>query len=244
MELFLYIDKRSFIHRLDPRTKIVGAIGFFALALVFNHPLYVFILLCIPIILSSISFTLGNIYRMRVLLTLLFFFSSVLWPIFLRLSREAILYGIAMGLRLDMMTITGILFLSTTRQEELSFGLHKLGIPYRIGFALSMATRLVPVFLGTGSTVIEAQKSRGLDLDTGNIFVRIKKHIPLIIPIFVSAIKNTDKLAMALESKGFGSDSPRTYYIESRLDVRDYAFLFFIVLLLTFCIYLRLKGYG
>ena len=68
---------------------------------------------------------------------------------------------------------TGLIFLSTTRNEELTNGLIRMGCPYPIAFALSTALRLVPTFAGAGATIIQAQVSRGLDLESGNIFSRV-----------------------------------------------------------------------
>ena len=119
-----------------------------------------------------------------------------------------------MGLRLATFVGTGLIFLSTTRNEELTNGLIRMGCPYPIAFALSTALRLVPTFAGAGATIIQAQVSRGLDLESGNIFSRVGKFIPQAVPLFIYAIRHTNLLAMALESKGFSPESKRTMYYE------------------------------
>ncbi len=132
------------------------------------------------------------------------------------------------------MVASGIFFLSTTSIEEISLGLIKLGIPYSVSFVLSTALRLVPTFIGTGATVIEAQRSRGLDLDSGNVWQKAKKHIPLLVPIFLLAIRNTDQLAVALESRGFGSREKRTYYLKIGFKNSDYVFIFILVFIIRY----------
>ena len=195
---------------------------------------------------------LPNFWRLRYILILLFIFSTMMWPFFvkgptplwswgsLQVSREPILYGIAMGLRLATFVGTGLIFLSTTRNEEMTNGLIRMGCPYPIAFALSTALRLVPTFAGAGATIIQAQVSRGLDLESGNILSRVGKFIPQAVPLFIYAIRHTNLLAMALESKGFSPESRRTMYYEPRMCERDYITLTALIILLAVSLYLRL----
>ena len=90
--------------------------------------------------------------------------------------------------------------------------------------AVSTAFRMVPTVLAGSASVVQAQKSRGLDLESGNIFARLRKHLPLLVPVFVNAIRTTDLLAMALESKGFGSKR-RTEYLPLRMKQWDWVAL-------------------
>ncbi len=195
---------------------------------------------------------LQNFWRLRFILGLLILFSSLLWPFFakgqtplwswgfLQVSRESLLYGIAMGLRLATFVAAGLIFLSTTRNEELTNGLIRMGVPYPIAFALSTALRLVPTFAGAGATIIQAQVSRGLDLESGNIFRRAGKFIPQAVPLFIYAIRHTNLLAMALESKGFSPESPRTLYYEPRMHNIDYFVLILLLMILVALLYIRL----
>ena len=258
MEIYLYLDRNSLFHRLHPVTKIFGLLLLFVVGMIFNHPLYVLVLAGFVILIGGLSRSLTNLKRIRVILILLLLFCSLLWPLFLRDSdlnllwkigpfsiyRESMLYAVAMGLRLDMMLICGMIFLSCTRIEEFTAGLNKLGMPFVMSFALSLAFRLVPTFAATTSTVIQAQKSRGLDLESGWILSRIKKHVPLLIPIVIYAIRNADLLAMALESKSFGVRKKRTCYQEFRVTAADYIVLTFLVILNGACIYMRLNQMG
>jgi len=256
MELFLYLDRRTLLHRLDPRAKMACLVLLFALALVFNHPLYLSTLLVIVFSLVWVGRSLINLAKIRVLLLLLFLSSSILWPLFLRSedalfkfglispSRGSLLYGLAMGLRLDAMVASGVVFLSTTMVEEFTWALRRFGLPYPVGFALSMSFRLVPTLIGTGSTVVDAQKSRGLELDLGSIVARLKKHVPLLVPIFFSTIRSTDALAMALEAKGFGARRVDIGYLEFRMRSRDYLAVLSLAALFFGCLLLRLQGVG
>jgi energy-coupling factor transport system permease protein len=195
---------------------------------------------------------LANFWRLRFILGLLFVFSALMWPFFakgptpfwswgpLSASRESLFYGIAMGLRLSSFVMAGLLLLSTTRNEELAHGLIGLGIPYPVAFAFSTALRLIPTLAGAGATIIQAQVSRGLDLESGNIFRRMGKFIPQAIPLFIYAIRYTNLLAIALESRGFSPGAKRTFYYELRMTRADYGVILFLSLLVAAAIYLRL----
>jgi energy-coupling factor transport system permease protein len=134
----------------------------------------------------------------------------------------------------------GLVFLSTTRNEEMTNGLIQMGIPYPVAFALSTALRLVPTFVGAGATIIQAQVSRGLDLESGNIFKRLGKFIPQAVPLFIYAIHQTNTLAMALESRGFDPGARRTFYYEPAMKKKDWLVLGSFAVLFCGLIYLRL----
>ena len=130
-----------------------------------------------------------------------------------------------MGFRLEAMLISGMIFVSSTKVEEYAYGLRVIGLPFAVSFALSLAFRLVPLFFSRIGTVVQAQQSRGLDLKNGNLFQRARKYVPLLVPIFVYAIRDTDLLSMALESKGFGMKGERTEFLSFPFLWRDYTIL-------------------
>jgi energy-coupling factor transport system permease protein len=252
MNIFLYLDKNTWVHRLDPRTKMIGVLILFILCLCFNHPLYMAGVSLGLVLIAISAKALPNFWRLRFILLLLFVFSVVMWSFFakgptllwswgpLKISKESLFYSIAMGLRLATFVGTGLTFLSATRNEELTNGLIRMGIPYPIAFSLSTALRLVPTFAGAGATIIQAQVSRGLDLESRNIFSRVGMFIPQAVPLFIYAIRHTNLLAMALESKGFRPESKRTLYYEPHMHRIDFAVLGLLVTILALLLYVRL----
>jgi len=257
MNLFLYLEGRTWLHRLDPRTKLMGTLILFVLCLCFNHPLY---LLLIALAIGALALSAKaflNFWRLRWLLLLLMAFSTLLWPFFVRgstailawgplhLSQESIAYGVAMGLRLASFVSIGLVLLSTTRNEELTHGLIRMGLPHPVAFAFATALRLIPTFAGAGATIVQAQIARGLDLEEGNLLRRIGKFIPQAVPLFLYAIRHTNFLAMALESRGFSPGAARTFYHELRMRWIDYGAIVFLLVLLGGALYLRLgQGWG
>lgn len=250
MNLYLYLDKDTIIHRLDPRAKIIILICSFAIPLLNDHPLWVLGAATLILLYGLLAQSLSNIKRIKAILILIFVFSCLVWfvfaqgstPLFWRITKESVMYGIASGLKIDAMIIAGLIFLSTTKNEEITQGLIKLGLPFPVAFAFSTALRLVPTFVGAGATVSQAQRSRGLDLDTGSFLEKIKKYVPLLVPIFLSSIRNSDNLAMALESKGFGAYPKRTFYLQLTWKRMDTIFLSFFLILTLLNAWAKLKG--
>ena len=252
----LYLDRNTALHRLDPRTKMFALAAVFALALAFNDPTYVGGIAAAMLVVAALGRSLVNLWRLRIIFLLLFIFSSVLWPVMLRgatelarlgpltVSRESLLYGVAVGLRLDAMVAAGIVFLSSTRVEEFTAALRRLGLPFPVSFAFSLGFRFVPSFADSTYTIIQAQKSRGLDLESGTLFTRLRRHVPLLIPAVICAVRNTDLLAMALESRGFGGAGTRTEYLELKLRWSDLLVSFSLSALLAASVWWRVSGHG
>ena len=244
MSLFHHTKGTALIHRLDPRTKIIILIASFILPLLFDRPLFIFVTTILVSLHLLISRAWANMWRFKGLLITLFFFTFIIWV----LSARSFLFGISMAIRIVTLVTAGIIFISTTRIEELSLGLIRLGLPYSISFALTTAFRMVPTFIQTGAITLQAQRLRGLDLKEGGIKRRIKNYIPLLVPIFINSLRNTHQLSMALESRGFsahakaGEKEKRTFYLEIGFKKAD---IIIIILLITLLVSVILfKYYG
>ncbi len=252
MDPSLYLERDTFVHRLDPRTKMFLLLGMFVLAFVFINPLYLLAVLGIVLLFGYLAKSLVNLRRIWFILVMIAIVSIILWtifgsgqtPLFLFVELESLLYGVGVALRIDITIVAGMIFLSTTRNEEVAIGLVRLGIPYRFAFAVSTALRLVPTIMSTGFTIAQAQRSRGLDLESGNFFRRIRRYVPLLVPVFVSTIRSTNVFSMALESKGFGARKERTYFLQIDMGRWDLLVLIGFVVLLAGSIALRAAGYG
>ncbi|BBL80249.1 cobalt ABC transporter permease [Rubrobacter xylanophilus] len=252
MNPYLYLHRDTPLHRLDPRTKMFLLLGTFVLAFLFPNPLYGLGVLAFVLAAGYVARSLENLRRIRFVLAMIAVMTVVLWslfgsgrtPLLWFVELEAVLYGLGTALRIDNTIIAGMIFLSTTRNEEIAVGLVRLGIPYRFAFAVSTALRLVPTIAATGSTIGQAQRSRGLDLDSGNLLERIRKHVPLLVPVFVSTIRSTNTFSMALESKGFGAGRERTYFLQLTIRREDVLAMAGMALLVAAAVALRLAGYG
>jgi energy-coupling factor transport system permease protein len=149
-----------------------------------------------------------------------------------------------MAIKLSTFLATGILFLSTTRVEEFAFALTSLGVPYRLGFTMTLAFRLVPLFLDAAITVIQAQRCRGLDVHSGRVTERVRRTVLVLIPVFMGALRRAEHMAMALEVRGFGSGRPRTFFLRTPWRPRDTLALFAVGTVMLGYLFLWQQGYG
>ncbi|HEY9088631.1 MAG TPA: energy-coupling factor transporter transmembrane component T [Anaerolineaceae bacterium] len=252
MDAEIYLDNNSVIHRLDPRTKITTFLLTFVAILLFEDPIWMLPVAFLVILQLLISGSMRNMRRIRYILIVLTISSLVLWNLFSSgvtpllgfLTVESFSFAIARTMLMILMISTGMILISTTRNEELVLGMIRMGLPYRVGFAISTALRLVPTIASSTMTISQAQQSRGLNLQSGGLIERIRKFLPLLVPVFISTIRSTNIFGMALESKGFGAREKRVSYLEIHMRPIDYAVIAFGVLFVAVSIYFALNGYG
>lgn len=252
MNLYLYLDRGTVFHRLDPRSKMLILAGLFVVAFLFVSPLANLALLIVELALVTWSKSWPNVRRFGGLLAIIMLGTVVMFgliqdgvtPLIGFITVEGVVYGVAIGLRVVCLIIAGLMFLSTTTNEELLIGLVRVRVPYRFAFALSTALRLVPTVLGTAQVIMQAQRSRGLDIEAGNIIRRLRNMAPIVIPVFISTIRSTQVFSMALESKGFGAYEDRTFLLDPKFRGLDWGFVATMLLAVVACAALRLGGVG
>lgn len=229
MDLYLYVERDSPLHRLHPLTKIALIGAACAVGLALTRPWHLLAACALVAGLVAAGGALGNLRRVGGFFALTTVAAVAVWtlvgrgptPLLLWMTREGLSAGILAALRIDLFLLAGVLFLSVTRNEESVAGLRRLGLPYPLCFALSTALRLAPTLVGTGWAVKEAQRARGLDPDRGTPIARLRNHVPLLVPTFLSTIRMTHHLAMSLEARGFGASRRRTSLLEFRFGWRD-----------------------
>jgi energy-coupling factor transporter transmembrane protein EcfT len=214
MSVFFFVRKDTFLHRTDPRVKLLLLAAFFvAVAVVKNISVLACVFAGLAVLFVAAKST-ANMAKMAVLFCAIGAATFVLWLVFYRgIPGGRAEYAVAMSLRFVDLLLAGLLFLSVTSLEEFSHGLMLLGMPYPMAFGLSLSFRLVTVFIATGFTIVEAQKVRGNNVSQGPFMKRIRAYAPLLVPLILSGIKKAETLTLALESKGF---SPH-----NKIDPRD-----------------------
>ncbi len=256
MPLFLYLDRQSFVHRRHPLVKVLALLLFFVAAFVMDHPLFI-----LPLSLGIGALILWSgstptLYRLRILFFFIGVFTILIWSVFysrgtplaalpfLPVTREGILFGLGMATKLSTFLATGALFLSTTRIEEFAYAFTLLGLPYRISFTMTLAFRLVPLFLESAFTVIQAQRCRGLEMSRGRLLQRLRHYVLVLIPVFMGALRRADQMAIALEVRGFNSGRPRTSYQRASWQGGDLLALLVVLGVAVVYIGLWRAGYG
>jgi len=142
MDMFLYLDKNTYMHRLDPRTKMFVMLATFTAALIVNTIPQLIMVALLVIAYGLSGKVLSNLKRIKIILIMIGLFSVFIWSFIGQgttkligpLTQEGLLRGVVTGIKLDVMIIAGMIFLSSTKIEEISLGLQKLKIPYRVAF--------------------------------------------------------------------------------------------------------------
>jgi energy-coupling factor transport system permease protein len=225
MPLTLYVPAPSALHRLHPVTKLAGLLAVVVAAFVVDRPLFLVPLALGVVALLVPAHGLANFRRLRVMFVLVFVFTLVTWTFFYGgvfvPSAAGFFFGLSTALRLTTFFAAGILFLTVTRVEEVAYALGRLRVPYQVGFTLTLAFRLVPVFFDAALSVVQAQRCRGLAFGRGGVVTRLRRFVPVIVPVLIGALRRADRMAMALELRGFNSGRPRTTYLRARAGGAD-----------------------
>jgi energy-coupling factor transport system permease protein len=241
----------TLIHRLDPRTKLALLLASFLMVLLPQRPEVVGLAALAILAQVGLARVWPELTRVRWLLGALALFSLGVWSwmaqgpthLFWRVSQESLAFSITTFLKLGAMMVAGLVLLATTPVEELFLGLVKLRVPYAGAFAFALALRWVPEIFATSRRVREAQEARGLVWEEGNPWERLKRHLPLLAPIFLLTLRRSQTMAWALESRGFQRSPRRTYLLEIRMAGRDWLALAVAAGLLTGFVLLHL-GHG
>lgn len=247
-----YYNCESPIHKMDPRTKILWVLFYMILLFVINS-IYsyvaVIVMTAVIIAVSKVPFK----FIMRGLKPIIFIvvFTALLnlfmtpgktevfsWGV-LKITKEGIYTAVKMAVRIVLLILGTSLLTFTTTPTVLTGGLElllkplkKIGIPVSVFvMMMSIALRFIPTLIDETDKIIKAQTSRGADFEHGNPIKRIKAMLPILIPLFVSAFRRADELAVAMECRCYNSDSNRTSYRKFTFSKYDFfAFLYAVLM--------------
>ena len=237
-----FLPGNSVVHRLDPRTKIFLMAVYIAIVFVVKS-LFVFL---IPIVLLFAMFAFARVPAsyffsalrpMKWLLVFMFILNLFATPgktvwlewHFIRLTQEAVEQAVYITLRLILLVAGTSILTLTTSPIALTDGLEKLMSPLRklhfpaheLAMMMTIALRFIPTLMEETDRIQKAQMARGADFESGNIFQRAKSMIPVLVPLFVSAFRRADELAMAMESRCYHGGEGRTRMRELHFHARD-----------------------
>ena len=238
-----YIPGESIVHRLDPRTKIIlSLVIIVALFVITSISGYAILLgfLVAATLLSGIGvrIVLKGLRPLVAILVITFLLHLFMNPgrmIFtigpLTATYEGVYRGVFMVGRLVLLVIVTSLLTLATSPIQLTDGteyllrpLTRLGVPsHELAMMMTIALRFIPTLLGEADKIMKAQMARGADFESGNMVQRAKGLIPLLVPLFVSAFRRADELAMAMESRCYRGGKGRTRLRQLRLSSIDYA---------------------
>ncbi len=255
-----YYPVDSVIHRLDPRVKLLATLIYLISLFVMNSftgYLIAALVLAVLVKLSRVPFRFMTRGLKSIIIVLLISVSFNLFLTpgtelvrfgFLRITREGLRIALMMGVRLILLVLGSSLMTLTTTPNQLTDGLEKgLGILKRVGvpvheiaMMMSIALRFIPILVEETDKIMKAQQARGADFESGNIIQRAKAMVPILVPLFISAFRRANDLAMAMEARCYRGGEGRTKMKPLHYERRDRIAYIVIALYLVICVILRM----
>ena len=209
-----YYYNESIIHKLDPRTKIIFTMFYIAWVLVCHKWIeYLMLALILAGYICMTQIPCKYILRGMKSMTIL-----LIVTLLLNVAGMGINKGLLMGVRLILLIIGSSMLTFTTTPNALTDGFESLFKPLKffkvpvsdIAMMMCIALRFIPIMVDESGRIMDAQKARGADFESGNIIKRIGKLMPLIVPLFVSAYKKALELSLAMEARCYQGGENRT----------------------------------
>ena len=237
-----YYPADSFVHKLDPRFKILAVLAYIIAAFFVKTDIGLFVLLAFLTVAVAASriplkVLLRGLKAIYVLLGITFVFNALLsggqteyfrlW--IFRLTREGLVRAVFMALRLIMLITGASLLTLTTAPIALTDGMERLLSPFaklhfpahEVAMMMTIALRFIPTLMEEADRIMKAQSARGASFDEGGLIKRAKSVIPLLVPLFVSAFRRAEELAMAMEVRCYHGGEGRTRLHVLRFTRRD-----------------------
>ncbi len=238
-----YYPTSSYIHGLDPRTKLLSTLVYITmLFFVTNFFGYAFVVLCLGFVIYMSNVPPKFMFRGLKPILLIICFTVFLNIFFtpgervvlqvgtVKITLEGLIIGAQMAMRYVLLIVGSSILTLTTSPIELTDAIEyllkpfkKIGVPaHEIAMMMTIALRFIPTLLDEMDKIMKAQMARGADFDTGGLIKKAKALIPLLVPLFISAFRRADELAMAMEARCYRGDVHRTKMKVMKLYANDY----------------------
>ena len=236
-----YYPSGSAIHRLDPRVKLFGTILYIVTLFIAKNPVVymlaaAFLFTCIGISRVPLKFIMRGLKSIIVIMAISLIFNLFMtdgqvlvsfWRF--KITYEGIIQAMYMGLRLILLIMGSSVMTLTTTPNDLTDGMEKglrflklIRIPvHEVAMMMSIALRFIPILMDETDKIMKAQSARGADFESGNFFKRVKSLVPILVPLFVSAIRRAYDLATAMEARCYRGGKGRTKMKPLRYKGRD-----------------------
>lgn len=230
MTIGQYYPTDSILHKLDPRVKLTGTFIYIVSLFVATYYLgylvaSIFLFSIIALSKVPLKFIVRGLKAVIILLVFTVGFNLFLTPGtevlrlgFLKITKEGIGIALLMGIRLIFLILGSSIMTYTTTPNQLTDGLEnllgplsKIKVPvHEISMMMSIALRFIPILVEETDKIMKAQMARGADFESGNLIKKAKSLIPLLVPLFVSAFRRANDLAMAMEARCYRGGEGRT----------------------------------
>lgn len=261
-----YYPAKSFVHNMDARVKILAVIAYIVAVFLVQSFQFMGFAACLLFVLiataaSGVPFgkvlksIKGILFFIILSAILQVFFNAtgnvlVEWS-FIKITDKGLLNAAFIVARITLMVIGASLLTLTTSPVELADGIESLLTPlkwlkfpvHEFALIMSIALRFIPALLDETDRIIKAQKARGADFESGNVFKKAKALIPVLIPLLISSFRRADELADAMDARCYSGSKNRTKYKKMRLTWRDLIGVLVMAGLITGVVYLNITGF-
>ena len=233
----------SYTLLVDPRVKITGTFAYLVLLFLIKDIIgFGFVVLCLAGLIAASGVPFRFIMRgmKPIMFILVFTFciniflykGTIIWQLgFLTITKEGLRQAVFIAARLALLIFGTSLLTYTTKPMALTDGFEailrpfaRIGVPaHEIAMMMSIALRFIPTLLEETDKIMKAQQARGADFESGNLLQRAKSLIPILIPLFVSAFRIAQDLAMAMEARCYRGGDGRTRLHPMKYEKRDFA---------------------
>ena len=225
-----YYPAKSPIHKLDPRTKLAGTLIFIISVFLFH---------------TVVGYAVATVFLAGMILI-----STVPVKFIFKITKEGITMAVRMAIRLIYLVIGSSLMTLTTTPNQLTDGLekslrplNKIHVPvHEIAMMMSIALRFIPILLEETDKIMKAQIARGADFENGNLIQKVKNMVPLLVPLFISAFRRANDLAMAMEARCYHGGDHRTQMKPLKYKKRDHIAYLILFAYLAVAIGFRMAG--
>jgi energy-coupling factor transport system permease protein len=235
LRAFKTIKKDSPYDRLDPRTRFFLSTVLAFLAIYSSRlDTQLIVLTCVlslSFMAKRVRVILRGLYGSLFLLVLIFTLNFVFTPNF-----QGAIYALVMTLRFTTLITSFALFFNSTSPEEIGIALEGVGVPRDFSLLINMSFRFVPTLANDIQIVSDALRSRGLELEKGRLYNRIKNYVYLLVPLIIFEVRRSMMIAEALEARGYGLDVKPTRLVSLKFTWKDYLAIG-LALLGTFLLY-------
>jgi len=229
-----YIERDSYFHKVNPLTKLLILLCVIFMSFAINNFIFILLLLVliIPIAIKSkvLSMTFNPIFKLYFMFALLFIIQGLFHPYATEklidlpfgfiLWKDGLLYATYIASRIFVMMVFGYWFVLTTHPGDLVSSLARIGLPHSIGYIILTTLQIIPRIGGQMKTIIDAQRSRGLETE-GSLIQRVKSFMPLLGPLFMGSVQQAVEKSMALEARAFSAIGKKTSYRKTEINFAD-----------------------
>ena len=257
-----YFPTKSFVHSMDARVKILAVIAYIVAVFLVKQFHFLGFAVCFLFVVLGTAFSRVPFLRVLKSIKAIIFFiilSAILQLLFntngkvlfsiwsIKITDLGLLNAGYIIVRISLVVLGASLLTLTTSPVEIADGIESLMFPlkfikfpvHEFALIMSIALRFIPTLLDETDRIIKAQKARGADFESGNIFKRAKALIPVLIPLLISSFRRADELADAMDSRCYSGSKVRTKYKKMKVGWRDLIGVLLITALIVGVVYLN-----